>query len=211
MTLNIASRRDIILLFLQYGIYDSSNPSTFIRSLPTGQAPIPLPSREIVRSHKLEECLTVVLKSEIGHGATDEVLRGTLEVEASEGCVLLDVAVKLALSSEQCAALRNEYAAYQQLRLKAVTSGITAPLGLFYDVDPEGGPSALVMPYAGVPLHEMPELILPYSHRCVTIVYYYYPHFLTCSGQGGHSYSFGENTSRRCTARRSSSGQHHCG
>lgn len=169
MTFDIAGRRDIILLFLQYGIYDSSNPSTFVRSLPTGQAPNPLPSRETVRSYKLEECLTIVLKSEIGHGATGEVLRGTLEVEASEGCVLLDVAMKLALSSEQRAALRNEYATYHQLRLKAVTSGITAPLGLFYDVDPEGGPSALVMPYAGVPLDEMPEFILPYSHRCAAI------------------------------------------
>jgi hypothetical protein len=169
MTFDIAGRRDIILLFLQYGIYDSSNPSTFIRSLPTGQAPNPLPSWETVRSYKLEECLTIVLKSEIGHGATGEVLRGTLEVEASEGCVSLDVAVKLAMSSEQRAALRNEYAAYHQLRVKAVTSGITTPLGLFYDVDPEGGPSALVMLYAGVPLDEMPELILPYSHRCVAI------------------------------------------
>ena len=157
------------MLFLQYGIYDSTNPSTFIRSLPTGQAPNPLPSRETIRSYKLKECLTIVLKSEIGHGATGKVLRGTLEVEASVGCVLLDVAVKLALSSEQCTALRNEYATYHQLRLKAVTSGITAPLGLFYDVHPEGGPSALVMPYAGVPLDEKPGLILPYSHRYVAI------------------------------------------
>jgi hypothetical protein len=111
----------------------------------------------------------LLMKSEIGHGATGEVLRGTLEVEASEGSVLLDVAVKLALSSEQRAALRNEYATYHRLRSKAVTSGIVAPLGLFYDVDPEGGPSALVMPYAGVSLHDIPELILPSSHRCVTI------------------------------------------
>jgi hypothetical protein len=169
MTFDIADRRDIIMLFLQYGIYDSSNPSTFIRSLPTGQAPNPLPSLETVRRYKLEECLTIVLKSEIGHGATGEVLRGMLEVEASEGCVLLDVAVKLALSSEQRAALRNEYVTYHQLRLKAVTSGIITPLGLFYDVDPEGGPSALVMPYAGVPLDKVPEPILPYSHRCVAI------------------------------------------
>ena len=169
MTFDRAGSRDVILLFLQYGIYDSSNPSTFIRSLPTGEAPDPLPSWEIVKNYKLEECLTIVLKSEIGHGATGQVLRGTLEVEASEGCVLLDVAVKLALSSDQRDTLRNEYATYHQLRLKAVTSGIITPLGLFYDVDPEGGQSTLVMPYAGVQLDEMPDLILPYSHRCVAI------------------------------------------
>ena len=74
--------------------------------------------------------------------------------------------MKLALSSEQRAALRNGYATYHQLRSKAVTSGITAaaPLGMFNDVDPE---PALVIPYAGVPLDEMPGLI--YSHRCVVI------------------------------------------
>ena len=72
--------------------------------------------------------------------------------------------MKLALSSEQRAALRNGYATYHQLKSKAVTSGITAPLGMFNDVDPE---TALVIPYAGVPLDEMPGLI--YSHRCVVI------------------------------------------
>ena len=172
MTLDIASRRDIVLLYLQFGIYDSTNPSTFIRSLPTGQAPDPLPSREIVQNYKIEECLTIVLKSVIGRGATGHVFRGTLEVEALEGCVLLDVVVKLALSSDQRDALKNECATYHQLRLKAVTSGITSPLGLFYDLDPEGGPSALVMPYAGVQLDKMSGFMmshLSHSHRCVTI------------------------------------------
>jgi hypothetical protein len=156
------------LLYLQYGIYDSSAPSTFVRSTPIGQAPIPLPSLESVLNYQLEECLTIVLKSEIGHGATGAVLRGTLEVEASAACVLLDVAVKLALASEQCDALRNEYEIYHRLRLKGVTAGIKTPLGLFYDV--EGGPCALVMPYVGIPLAAMPELVLPISYRCVTLL-----------------------------------------
>jgi hypothetical protein len=53
-----------------------------------------------------------------------QVLRGTLEIEGSE-CVSLDVAVKLALASEQREALRNEYKIYHQLRSKGVTAGIT--------------------------------------------------------------------------------------
>src|SRR5260221_251048 len=124
------------MMYLQYGIYDSPSPSTFVRSGPTGQAPIPFLSREIVRNYKLKECLTIVLKSEIGHGATGEVLRGTLEVEAS-AYVQLDVAVKLALASEQRDAIRNEYKMYHLLRKNGVTTGITTPLGLFDDVEGE--------------------------------------------------------------------------
>lgn len=160
-TLELASSRNVILLYLQYDIYDSSAPSTFVRSGRIGH-PIPLPSQEIVRNYQLEECLTIVLKSEIGHGATGQVLHGTLEVEASE-CALLDVAVKLALASEQRQALRDEYRIYHQLRSKGVTAGITTPLGLFDDV--EGGACTLVMPYEGVPLAAMPELVLPISYR----------------------------------------------
>ncbi|KAM6503753.1 hypothetical protein JOM56_000696 [Amanita muscaria] len=158
-TLELASGRNVILLYLQYGIYDSSAPSTFVRSGPIGH-PTPLPSRETVRNYQLEECLTIVLKSEIGHGATGQVLRGTLEVEASE-CVSLDVAVKLALASEQRKALRDEYKIYHQLR--SVTAGITTPLGLFEDV--EGGACILVMPYVGAPLAATPELVLAISYR----------------------------------------------
>jgi hypothetical protein len=166
------------LLYLQYGIYDSSAPSAFVRSDPTGQASTLLPSQETVRNYRLEECLTIVLKSEIGHGATGEVLRGILEVEASGG-VLLDVAVKLALASEQREALRNEFKIYHRLRLKGVTAGITTPLGLFDDA--EGGACIPVMPYVGIPLAATPELVLPISYRCIAILCSY-PHFLTRLG-----------------------------
>jgi serine/threonine protein kinase len=163
-------------MYLQYGIYNSPAPSTFVRSGPTGQ-PI-LPSQEVVRNYKLEECLTIVLKSEIGHGATGEVLRGTLEVEAS-ACVQLDVAVKLAFASEQHNAIRNEYKMYHLLRKRGVTtSGITTPLGLFDDV--EGDACALITPYVGIPLSEMPEFVLPISCRCSAMLYIIPIHFLTC-------------------------------
>jgi hypothetical protein len=174
-TWEVASRRNVLLVYLQYGIYDSPAPSTFVRSGPTGQAPIPLPSREIVRNYKLEECLTIVLKSEIGHGATGEVLRGTLDVETL-ACVQLDVAVKLAFSSEQRDAIRHEYKIYHLLRKSGVTTGITTPLGLFDDV--EGEACALVMPYVGIPLSEMPGFVLPISFRCSAILYIILIHLL---------------------------------
>ena len=166
-TLGLAGCRNVILLYLQYGIYDSPAPSTFVRSGPTGQAPTTLPSQETVQNYQLEECLTVVLKSEIDHGATGEVLRGTLEVEAEKGA-LLDVAVKLALASEQRDVLKKEYQIYHLLERSGVTAGITTPLGLFEDV--EGDACALVMPYVGIPLADMPDLHLPISHRCGSIL-----------------------------------------
>jgi hypothetical protein len=169
----------VVLLYLQYGLYDSSAPSTFIRSGRNGRAPNPLPSKETVRNYRLHECLTIVLKSEIGRGATGEVLRGTLEVEAS-ACVSLDVAVKLAFTSGGLKALRNEYKIYQRLVSSGITTGITAPLGLFHDVD--GGTCGLVMPYEGISLAAIPELVLPIPAQCVAILYHSWTHFLTRLG-----------------------------
>jgi hypothetical protein len=109
------------------------------------------------------------------------MLCGTLEVEASE-CALLDVAVKIALSSEQREALRDEYKIYHQLRSKGVTARIMTPLGLFDDV--EGGACALVMPYVGIPLSAMPELALPISYWCIPILYCSYLTFSDMFGTG---------------------------
>ena len=106
------------------------------------------------------------MKSEIGHGATGQVFRGTLEVEASE-CASLDVAVKLALGTQQCEALRNECEMYHRLRLEGVTAGITEPLGFFDYLEGEG--CILVMPYVGTPLGSTPGLVLPTSYRCIII------------------------------------------
>ena len=206
-TLEFASRRGVILVYLQYDVYDSPSPSTFIRSGPNGQAPVPLPSQETVRKYRLEECLTIVLKSEIGDGQTGKVLRGTLKVEAS-ACVLLDIALKLALGSERGNALRNEYRTYRLLGRSGVTAGIITPLGLFDDV--QGDACVLVMPYMGSPLADMPEFVLTSSYQC-SVISYPHPHFLTPLAQGSHSCNIEGNTHSRHTPRRSSFGQHTCG
>ena len=120
-TLAFASRRDVILVYLQYDVYDSPSPSTFVRSGPNGEAPVPLPSLETVRNYRLEDCVTIVLKSEIGDGLTGKVLRGYLMGEALARRVL-DIALKIALGSERGDALRNEYRMYRILG----NSGVTA-------------------------------------------------------------------------------------
>lgn len=93
------------------------------------------------------------------------VHRGTLEVEGSDEFFPLDVVVKLSFSSEQRNALRSEYEVYRRLGLRGVLRGITTALG-FFD-DSEGGPCALVLPYAGVSLATVPERFLSISDRYV--------------------------------------------
>jgi hypothetical protein len=164
----VAQNRVVLLLYLRYGVYNSQYPATFLRSAPaiTEDKTIPalLPLRAISLC-QTEDCLTVVLTSEIGHGASGVVHRGTLHVESSDESVPLDVVVKLAFDSEQRDALKNEYEIYRLLRSNAVVQGIATVLGFFDDV--EGGPSALVMLYAGVSLEMEPERDLSSSEGCV--------------------------------------------
>jgi hypothetical protein len=161
-----ATKRDVVLLYLQYDVYNSPSPSVFLRSAPSitsdSQVATPLCLRPI-SSYKLDECQTIVLTSEIGRGATGVVHHGKLEMEGSDRLVRLNVVVKLSFSSEQQDALKSEYEVYRKLALKGVQRGITRALGLFHDS--EGGPYALVLLYAGVSLVEMPERVLSTSER----------------------------------------------
>ena len=152
--IHLASHRNMILLYLKYNVYDSPVPATFFRSAPPimahGPTP-PLPPRA-TRTCRLEECLSIVLTSEIGRGATGVAHRGTLEPEVLDCAMPLDVVVKLAFSDDQKDALRNEYQVYCRLWSKGIHQGIATALGLFDDS--EGDACALVMLYAGVPLCE---------------------------------------------------------
>jgi hypothetical protein len=166
-TIQLANSHDVVLLYLQYDIYNSPIPAVFVCSAPsitTGtrvSAP-PLCPRAI-SLYQLKDCLTIVLTSEVGRGTTGVVHCGTLEVESSDESVPLDVVGKLSFSSEQRDALRSEYEVYRQLGLKGVLKGITTALG-FFD-ESEGGPCALVMPYTGVSLVMEPERVLSSSDR----------------------------------------------
>jgi hypothetical protein len=143
----------------------------FFRSAP----PIMADSKHLTAPHSpraisayglVEECLTIVLTSEIGRGATGVVHRGTLKPEISDGSVLLDVIVKLAFDDDQRDSLRNEYEVYRCLRSKGVQKGIAIALGIFDDS--ECDPCALVMLYAGVSLATEPERVLSVSERSVS-------------------------------------------
>jgi hypothetical protein len=155
--INIVSNCDLMHLYLQYNVYDSPVPATFLRSatsiLAHTRCPTPPFSPRAIQTYGLEECQTIVLTSEIGRGTTGVVLRGTLKPEIWDVASTLDVVVKLAFDAEQRASLRDEHEVYRRLRSQGVHPGITTPLG-FFD-DSEGTACALVMPYAGIPLSEL--------------------------------------------------------
>jgi hypothetical protein len=160
-----ANRRNLAFLYLQYGVYGSPIPATFVRSAPSiGRHRAPPPSLHVIDSALLGDCLSIVLTSEVGEGGTGIVLGGKLEVEATKGCVPLDVVVKLAFTEVQQDLLRSEYETYQRLYSKGVVKGIPTVLGLFDDS--EGGPPALVMSFAGISLAAEPKQISS-SQQCV--------------------------------------------
>ena len=154
--MDAASNRDVVLLYLQYDVYDSPIPASFLRSAPSIMAHTrcspPLFSPRALHSYELEECLTIILTSEIGRGATGVVHGGTLWPEVLDGAMPLDVVVKLAFNSEQRDALRSEYEVYRHLKSKGVHQGIATALGIFDDS--EGCACALVLLDAGVSLSE---------------------------------------------------------
>ncbi|KAK2467449.1 hypothetical protein APHAL10511_000304 [Amanita phalloides] len=167
--IHVANKRDVVFLYLQYGIYDSPVPASFVRSAPSIMArtrcPTPSPPfpPRAMRTCRPEECLTIVLTSEIGRGATGVVHRGTLKLDLKSVTMTLDVVVKLAFDTEQRDALKSEYEIYRHLRSKGVCRGIATTLGIFDDS--EGAACALVMLYAGVPLCEESQGNLSISDR----------------------------------------------
>ena len=144
----MANKYNTVLLYFRYGVYDSPIPASFFRSAPSIAADKhpPFPPQQI----QLEECITIVLTSEIGFGSTGMVHRGNLTTCQPDGATSLDIAVKLALDIEQRDALRNEYKIYRYLRSKGVLRGIATALGLFDDS--EDSACALVTTYAGIPV-----------------------------------------------------------
>lgn len=119
-----------------------------------------MPPRAI-RTYTLNECLSIVLTSEIGKGTTGVVHGGTLKLNNGDGSTPLDVAVKLAFDSQQRDMLRTEYETYRCLRSKGVLRGLTTTPGFFDNT--EDDLCALVILYAGNSLLDEPERIFSVS------------------------------------------------
>ena len=158
----------MVLIYLQYDVYGSPVPSLFLHSaapiVADPKLPTPLLSQRAISTYAPEECLTIVLTSEIGSGAMGIAHCGTLKLETSGVSLPIDVVVKLAFDNEQQGSLRSEYEVYcRTLRSNRVFNSITTSLAFFNDT--EGGPCALVMVYAGRTLVAEPKGVLTVSDR----------------------------------------------
>ncbi|KAJ6615495.1 hypothetical protein B0H10DRAFT_2435433 [Mycena sp. CBHHK59/15] len=143
-----ASSRNLMLVRLSYGNYNSVNPSSFIRRGPTLFPTIlPPPPGKPQNSYTANQYFTVTVGPEISTGATGAVHDALLEVKTKTGDVLTQsVVIKLAFYPEQRQRMQNEFVAYERLAASNVT-GVPAILGIFDDVD--GTANTLIMNHCG--------------------------------------------------------------
>ncbi|KAJ7173339.1 hypothetical protein C8R46DRAFT_1082510 [Mycena filopes] len=146
----LACARNFALLNIQYGVYDSPVPASFIRSAPSlaglsMDAPFTLPP--VKRHYHESEYITLTLTSELGSGATGIAHAAILHVTTKDGKTLEeDVVVKVAFLAEQQQRMRHEYETYRRLA-KFSVEGVPKIFGLFDDL--EGGTVVLVMSPCG--------------------------------------------------------------
>ncbi|KAJ7173337.1 hypothetical protein C8R46DRAFT_113435 [Mycena filopes] len=145
-----AATRNLVLLRLHYGQYDSVAPASFLRVGPSlAEAPHPglyRPPRA-KKSYSIHECISLTLRAELGAGACSVVHSGTLSVKLTSGeTSVIDVVAKIAILPFQRERLRHEYSIYRHLAPSTI-SGIPKVYGLFEDM--ETGSLALVMSPCG--------------------------------------------------------------
>ncbi|KAJ6605984.1 hypothetical protein B0H10DRAFT_2075472 [Mycena sp. CBHHK59/15] len=132
------SSRNLLLVRLSYGIYNSASPASFIRYgptlFPTISAP---PPKKLGGSYAATEYFTLTLGPDIATGATGAVHEAILEVKAKGGEVL---------TQNQQERMRNEFLVYEKLAGSNVI-GVPAVFGIFDDI--EGTANALVMNHCG--------------------------------------------------------------
>ncbi|KAL4259367.1 hypothetical protein AB1N83_009778 [Pleurotus pulmonarius] len=137
---NIFSR-NIMLMFLQYSVYSSPNPTTFFRC---GHQPSPRSRRA---RYNATEYMLIRLTSLITRGATGLVHEGTLEAYSDDlGLRSCRIVAKLAFGDEQKERMKHEAIIYEHLTKKGVR-GIPKCYGIFEDT--HGGPLVLVTSHEG--------------------------------------------------------------
>lgn len=149
-----AKRRKLALVYLDYGVYGSSTPTSLFRlepsSPPLRNSDPPLPPKA-KRSYSPHEYITLIVGRNFAYGATGIIHDAKLELKTKDGQLLVhDVVVKLAFDPTHRQKLWHEYSIYHRLASKGV-SGILTAVGVYESK--EDGVSALVMTRGGTCLH----------------------------------------------------------
>ncbi|KAG6878278.1 hypothetical protein C0993_009636 [Termitomyces sp. T159_Od127] len=132
--------RNLALLRIQHGPYNSPTPSSFLRITEANTA--------YKANFKPDQYFHITLTSEIAYGATGDSHAATIEFLGSNNKPLSfdNVVVKLAFTDVQRKRLRHEFNIYNHMS-SAVTRGIPHVFGLFEDIETEA--LALVMENVG--------------------------------------------------------------
>ncbi|KAJ7648306.1 hypothetical protein DFH06DRAFT_1476341 [Mycena polygramma] len=145
---SVASTRNLVLLYIQYDVYNSPVPASFIRSAPALLDSVPdrpFAPPPVKRRYEQGEYTTIILTSAIAAGATGIAHNAILKVTTAEGATLEEtVVVKITFTTEQQDRLRHEYEVYRRL---ANVQGVPKIYGIFDDL--EGGAIVLVMTCCG--------------------------------------------------------------
>ncbi|KAG6897704.1 hypothetical protein C0992_012173 [Termitomyces sp. T32_za158] len=132
--------RNLALLRIQHGPYNSSAPSSFLR--------VTEANTTFKGSYRPNQYFHVTLTSEIAYGATGDSHAATIDFLGSNNKSFSfdNVVVKLAFTDVQTKRLRHEFNVYNHM-VSAGTRGIPYVFGLFEDVETEA--LALVMENVG--------------------------------------------------------------
>ncbi|KAF9554766.1 hypothetical protein CPC08DRAFT_753464 [Agrocybe pediades] len=154
--------RNLLLVEVDYDVYCSPVPSTFLRVEPAC-APRPAATKSRYASRTVpqfavkprceaHEYALLTLEKPLGSGAVGVAHPAFLSLKLKSGETLeASLVLKLAFTAEQKAGLRNEYRIYSRLAERSIVNGILTVYGLFSD--PESGTLGLLMDYGGESLY----------------------------------------------------------
>ncbi|KAG5351929.1 hypothetical protein C0989_004476 [Termitomyces sp. Mn162] len=136
--------RDLAMLHIQHGPYNSPAPSSFLRIKDMGMV---MPKKK----YEPHEYFRVTITSEIAHGSTGDTHAATIDFLESSGKIVsfCNIVVKFAFASVQKKRLSHEFDVYSHL-MSTNARGIPYVFGIFEDVETES--LALIMEYAGLTL-----------------------------------------------------------
>ncbi|KAJ3515660.1 hypothetical protein NLJ89_g1619 [Agrocybe chaxingu] len=146
--------RELALISLDYGIYRSAAPSSFLRVGPSASQAASGTFKAPKRQSKYPPTNyfhATIYGEPIGHGAVGPVHKATIVITLQSGVDCQgEFLIKFAFSEEKQTKLRNEMAIYEHLARASNVEGVVAVHGLFEDV--ETGTLAMIMDDAGISL-----------------------------------------------------------
>jgi len=156
------SSRYVLLLHLQYDIYDTVKPAIFYRGARVNldNDSVLSPPTTPATSFPIDVRILLFLTSELGEDVSGVLHDGILEIEWDEKTSsTMAVSVKLAFTDDHQENLIREWSVHMHMRSKSI-EGIPSVLGVFHE-DEDDGPSCFVSYCAGTSLADTKLSLAP--------------------------------------------------